>query len=512
MSLRSSQSTRPSVALTLPATVVTHGGAILRPHEDIWEWTDGPHSVRLDFRWYDRGFEDFVPSLKLSLLPFLKGHSCSHVSNLQSAFRHFVKLTGTRPDGDVTAQHLSNYAARLGEREVGRVGTLNVLLQKWVALSLPGVLPECATYLEERRKPGNRKGDAVRTRNPVEGPFSEDEYTALYSAVNAAYGSGVLPLWTLLLTRLMLACGGRISQYASLKICDFQHGGHVLKLPQAKKGEVNARSSFLSFDISPQTGRLVAEYLDGLRADGLDENGPFFPERLVMAQGPARVRRANTDVFFGHCLSKTLGDRFRLLMTDIAPPTARLDYSPMPLTPKRFRYTFGTRMAEEGCSEIVIANRMGHADQQQVHVYVSASPKIVENIDKAMGAMLAPLARAFKGRLVEDEAHTTHKGAPGSRIIDFRASSKPLGGCADKATGCAFNKPVACYSCVRFEPWLDAPHEKVLIRLETERDKWSGDERMAAVNDEPIRAVQEVIAMCAEVWRRRANQGEEDGQ
>jgi hypothetical protein len=152
---------------------------------------------------------------------------------------------------------------------------------------------------------------------------------------------------------------------------------------------------------------------------------------------------------------------------------------------------------------------MGHADLQNVEVYVSASPAIVENIDRTMGALLAPLARAFKGQVVETEAQTTNKGAPGSRIIDFRVSKDPVGSCAGKGGGCAFNKPVACYTCFRFEPWLDAPHEKVLQRLEAEREKWSADARMAAVNDEPIRAVEEVIALCVQISQQRYQQESE---
>jgi len=130
----------------------------------------------------------------------------------------------------------------------------------------------------------------------------------------------------------------------------------------------------------------------------------------------------------------------------------------------------------------------------------------LQNIDRTMGPLLAPLARAFKGHVIEDEKHSTHKGTPGSRIIDFRVSKDPLGSCAGKGSNCAFNKPVACYACFRFEPWLDAPHEKVLVRLESERENWSTDDRMAAVNDEPIRAVKEVIALCAQVWQQRAQQ------
>lgn len=502
---------RSSTALvtTLPSSVFAHGGGSFDPRGDVWEWTDGPYVARLDFRRYRDGFEAFVPSLKQTLLAFVK-HSSSHVMNLKGAFSHFVNSLQICPEGAIGAQHISDYAAKLGANEVGRLGTLNGLLQKWVDLGLPGVEPECATYLLKKKKPGNEKGRAVRTRNPFNGPLSEEEVAALYSAANAAYGRGELPLWTLLLTRLLLACGGRISQYASLKLGDFDCATLVLSLPQVKNSLEQTRSRLLLFDISPQTGRLITDYINGLRAEGYDDSSAFFPEDLVMPRGPRKQRRTIEDLFFGHCVPSSLSSRFTILMAEIAPPTSRLDFAPMPLTPKRFRYTFGTRLAEEGASEVVIANRMDHADLQHVKVYVSASPKIVENIDKTMGALLAPLARAFKGQIVEDEEHTANKGALGSRIIDFRISKDPVGSCAGKGRSCAFNKPVACYTCFRFEPWLDAPHEKVLHRLEAEREKWSTDDRMKAVNDEPIRAVQEIISLCIQIWQQRNQQKQED--
>lgn len=487
----------------LPERVVTRSGSYLDPRQDVWEWVDGPFNAFIDFRRYRHGFEAFVLSLKHALIPFLKGHSSGHIVNLQRAFSHFVGTMRACPKGPISARHISNYAAKLGAHEKYRVGTLNVLLQKWVTLRLPGVEPECATYLLERRTPGNRKGDAVRTRNPVTGPLSEEEYTALYSAVNANYGSRELPLWTLLLSRLLLACGGRISQFASLKLGDFDCDTLVLNLPQAKKRGEHARSLFLPFDISPQTGRLIADYIRELNVDGYDKESAFFPEALVMLRTSYKGLRTVDDLFYGHCTPERLSKRFRTLMAEIAPPTSRLDFAPMPLTPKRFRYTFGTRLAEEGASKVVIANRMGHTDLQNVGVYVAASPKIVENIDRTMGALLLPLARAFKGQLVESESKATHQGTLGSRIVDFRVSKKPVGSCAGKGRNCAFNKPVACYSCFRFEPWLDAPHERVLERLEAERKSWPADERMAAVNDEPIRAVREVIALCNQIFHQR---------
>lgn len=474
------------------------------PREDVWKWTDGPFNARIDFRRYANGYETFVPALKRSLIPFVKGYSCGYVQNLEIAFRHFAEHLGTCPKGAITIAEISNYREKLPLQHRWRLGRLSCLFQKWVELGLPGLQPECAVYLIEQRKPGNVKGEAVRTRDPIEGPLNEEEYTALYSAVNAAYGRNELPLWALLLTRLLLASGGRISQYASLKVCDFDSSNGMLKLPQVKTGEVHTRTSFLEFDISPQTSRLIADYLRAISHDPTSSGSAFFPASLVMARG-ARKDRAPDDLFFGHCSPAKLSQRFNVLMRPIAPPTHRLDYAPIPLTAKRFRYTFGTRLAEEGASKVLIANRMGHTDLQYVDVYVAASPKIVENIDRAMGAALAPLARAFKGQLVDDEAQTTHKGSPGSRIIDFRTSERPVGSCAGKGQGCSYDKPVACYACFRFEPWLDAPHEKLLERLLMDRKTWSGDERMAAVNDESIRAIEEVVALCAEALAQRQN-------
>jgi integrase len=387
-----------ALAVALPKRVFTRSGCSFDPREDVWMWVDGPYNARIDFCHYSNGFEAYVLSLKHALLPFVKGHSSLYVINLAAAFSHFAAAMGDCPEGAISVRHISSYAAKLGAHEVGRLGTLNCLLQKWIALELPNVEPGCSTYLAEKRKHGNKKGEAVRTRNPVEGPLSEDEYTALYSAVNAAYGRGELPLWLLLLVRLLLACGGRISQYASLKLCDFDSNKSELSLPQAKTGEIHMRSSFLLFAISPQTARLVIDYVNSLRAEGYSEYAAFFPEDLVMPRGTRKKQLRGVDhLFYGHCAPRNLSNRFSILMAEIAPPTSRLDFAPIPVTSRRFRYTFGTRLAEEGASKVVIANRLGHADLQHVDVYVAASPKIIENIDRAIGALLAPLAWAFRG-------------------------------------------------------------------------------------------------------------------
>lgn len=494
------------LALRLPNSAFTRSGIAFRPNEDVWEWVDGPFRVHLDFTRVNFP-ADFPPdSLKQTLVIFAKGSSACHLINMFQAFGHFLSLRNAQAKLDtITAAEVSNYAAQLENNQKWRLGSLNVLLQKWSALGHSGVAPACTQYLRERRKPGNEKGAAVRTRDPVEGPFSEIEYMALYKAVDTAYGEGKARLWVAVLTRLLFACGGRISQYASLKVKDLvaKDGEFLLRLPQVKNREAHSRISVKEFNLSPQTGRLVQQYIESLTSLGHHAESALFPETVVMVRGPHAARRHEADLFFGHCTSDSLSRLINAALEEVAPPTERLDFEPMPVAPRRFRYTFGTRLAEEGASKAVIADRLGHVDLQNVDVYFEASPKIVENIDKAMDAQLAPLAHAFRGRLVEDEEHSTHKGVPGSRIIDFRVAKDPVGSCGGKGKGCAFNKPIACYTCFKFEPWLDAPHEKVLIRLQVERERWASDERLAAINDDAIRAVHEVMAECVQVWQQR---------
>lgn len=489
------------LAVSLPSLAFTRSGVSFDPRANHWFWFDGPFRVRLDFERLDSQMTLLREPLKQTLLVFAKGSSPNHLSNLFHAFIHFASWrNSSKPFTAFTAEEVSNYHAGLAEHEQGRLSTLNVLLQKWNALRLPGVDDECAQYLREKRKRGNEKGAAVRTRDPVNGPFSEAEYTALYKAVDAAYGIGAIPMWAAVLTRLLFACGGRISQYASLKVMDLHeiNGAYVLSLPQVKTRDAHSRVSLKDFDLSPQTGRLIREFMYGR-----DSNEPMFPESLLMARGSRTEERPEDDLFLGHCTSKTLSRLLTEVLDEISPPTERLDYEPTPIATKRFRYTYGTRLAEEGASKAVIADRLGHVDLQNVDVYFEASPTIVENIDRAMDAQLAPLARAFRGRLVGSEEDSTHKGAPGSRIIDFRVSKAPVGSCGCKANGCAFNKPVACYTCFKFEPWLDAPHEKVLQRLQGEQQNLRGDARLARINDDAILAVQEVIAECLQIKEQR---------
>ena len=201
--------------------------------------------------------------------------------------------------------------------------------------------------------------------------------------------------------------------------------------------------------------------------------------------------------FINHWESVSLSSRFTNELGKISPISPRT-HEPMHLAIGRFRDTIGTRAAQEGYGELVIAEILGHVDTQNVGAYVAVIPEIAQRLDKILAKDLAPIANAFLGKVLLNESGATRAGDPTSHIIDYKHSKKGVGSCGT-TYDCKFNAPVACYTCRNFEAWIDAPHETLLDHLLSERErllKTSG-QRVASINDRTIVAIQAVINECA---------------
>lgn len=489
---------------------ITRSGIVFDMSLDKWKWTDGVIRISLNFASLPPGIAHLKNALKKALAVEARSSASGTLSTMFEGVRHFGRARLAERAGlPIEPVDLAYYAAYLGPELAWKQAVVKQLFTRMVALDLPGVDVKCATYYKERRIPGQFKGRAVRTHDPYRGPFSEQEYLGLYKAVNSAYGQGDLPLWAMVLSRLLFALGARVSQYASLKLKDlsFDKGKYILQLPQLKKGLEHSRSKFKSCELTAQTALLVQALIDQERRLGAVDTSPLFSRMTVLSE-----RSKPSDLidprFEGHCVGTSLSQVFTRLVQPIAPLTERLGYQQLPVNTQRFRYTLGTRLAEEGASVYVIADCLGHEDTQNVKCYVEASPKLVEALDMALTPTLAPIAQAFKGRLIKDEADASQRGALGTRIVDFRISTVGIGSCGGEANGCSQLKPVACYTCFKFEPWLDAPHEKLLERLQSDRQRFMKDPRIAAINDDAIVAVREVVLQCEEARRLRKGEVE----
>jgi integrase len=487
----------------------TRGGVVFDPSLDRWAYREGVKTISLDFENIPSLSPQMKASFKRALLWYAENSSPSHLYNMH---KHFVRLcrclasSKERVIDEISDVDVLNYKTSLPAGRAWYLGTLSGFLRKWHRLGIPGISDSAAALLNELRLKGNPHGVAVLTMDPLVGPFTSNEQEALQSSVNQAFANGSLDEDIYFLAWLFMSHGARPSQYAASKVCDLikntSSDGRVtftLKVPRVKQRNASPRALFKDRPLVPQIGAPLYEYAKRVRSsfEGVLEHpdeAPLFPATRQAG------RVTSTPEYAHHDTARGLSARLSSALNALEIPSERTGEA-LNITPQRFRRTLGTRAAQEGYGELVIAELLDHTDTQHVGVYVGSVPEIAERIDRAVAMTLAPLAQAFAGVLIANESEATRAGDPTSRIVDYRTDqAKPMGSCGQHSF-CDFNAPIACYTCANFEPWLDGPHEALLARLISERDRLGAttDKRIAAINDRTILAVAQVIQMCEAV-------------
>lgn len=489
---------------TLPDIVTARGGSRFDPRQDIWVLKELTHEATLRFDRLSHLGDHFCAAFRSTLVWYAQNSSLRHLENTYHRalrlFAHTFKSTGTSLV-EISSIDLLNFKAHLKKEGEWYLGLLAGFLKRWHRLSYVGVTQDAYVLLNQLRLKGNPKGVATATMDPVKGPLTALEHEALLCALNDAYGRAAVTLAEYVLCWLFMLLGMRPTQYAALKVCDvvqfYGEDGtstYLVRMPRAKTRQGDPRGQFKDRLLTPQIGKLVFEYARQVEkrfAEIVNDpsQAPLFPDERVELRPGADDHHLKSDKL-GRMLNGVL-NRLKV----ISERTGK----PIKISPRRFRTTIGTRAAEEGHGELVIAELLDHSDTQNVGVYVGSTPAIVERIDKAVAMQLAPLAQAFAGKLIHGSAEASRHDDPASQIRAPAITSKfiAISNCGKRGF-CGFLKPVACYTCNSFEPWLDGPHEQVLEYLIAERERLMavGDARIASINDRTILAVAEVIQLC----------------
>lgn len=490
-----------------PSVVRTRNGAIFDPSLSVWTYRDSTSTISLDFSSL-RANAALVLSAKITLAWYAENKSPDHLKNTWNYFSRFLSHCASNSDAVVsliTPELILNFRSGLRERDSYFLGTLSGFFKKWHSLSLPGVTDETVALLKQLRIKGNKKGEAVLTMDPENGPYSDIEFASIHDALEASYESGKTDLGDYILVWLFIALGQRPIQYAALKVCDVIVGVrkdsaavYTLRVPRAKQRGKLSRGEFKDRVLIAHVGEKLVQLREQVSKDFQSilinaELAPLFPAKHSQKNEPLGFEYHRTSQSLANTLERVLGR-----LSVISERTGKLIH----ITATRFRRTLGTRAAVEGHGELIIAELLDHTDTQNIGVYVQAVPAIVERIDRAMALHLAPLAQAFAGVIIEDESQASRATDKSSRVCDPRydASMKPMGNCG-KHGFCGLLAPIACYTCRCFQPWLDGPHEAVLAHLVNERERLlaGGDVRIASINDRTILAVAEVIRRCDEI-------------
>ncbi len=437
--------------------------------------------------------------------------SAAHTRNISECF--YVFLRDTKPAHIDTAS-LINWRSTLTKNDEWKLGTIRGFLYKWHDLGYPGIDGDVVDLLKSWTLKGNVKGDAVKRLDPDEGPLTDNELTAFNEGAVRAYEQNKISLDELAICLLISHTGRRPKQIAHTKICDLDgtrtnkkgEQMFLIHIPRAKqRGEV-FRDSFKTFAMSQELWAVLCaqrknsiasvERVLGYELQEADRAAfPLFPDLTAFKAGQPVVELRSllaTDQM--HLASAQITATLKKVVTAagvISERTGQL----LNVVATRFRYTKGTRAAREGFGLMVIAELLDHTDIQNAEVYTKNVPEHAHALNKAMALQLAPYAQAFQGVLVDREADAKRGNDLSSRI-KFKGQS--MATCGQHAF-CGANAPIPCYTCMHFQPWLDAPHEEVLADLLAERDRVqqiTGDAAMVAVNDRTIFAVIDVIQRC----------------
>lgn len=481
---------------------------------DFLSW-DGYHVVVSSDSWKlskDVAFElgwlaDFLDndskaSFKQVLAIYAQTCSSRHTENMQQRLKEFLRLTVGRKLFSI--ESLISYRAQL-ITEQWKIASVRAFIRTWVSTGYKGVPDETLPMIEKWRIKGNEKGFAVQSMCPDSGPFTDIEMEGIVAGVFECYSNGRLNLRDTCYAMILAMTGRRPSQITSLKIKDLLASGdkHYINFPRGKQRHTKWRSTFKRFPVAEDLWLLLQSQAESTRML-FNECVPGGVSAEIVPELPLFPAKKKYDA--SKSLEELLaGDFLHAPIADIAQSMNHVKYQVAVISertgaithmnPNRFRYTLGTNLAREGKGEYVIAEALDHSDTQNAGVYIRNIPEFVEQIDKAVCLQLAPLAQAFRGVLVVNEAAARRGGDPSSRIF---SSGGNVGSCGSFGF-CGALAPIACYTCSYFQPWMDGPHELVLDQLLSERDSVlhaTGDPKIASVNDRLILAVSDVVTRC----------------
>jgi integrase len=448
--------------------------------------------------------------------------SARHTENMSVRFHKFVRESECN---EVSVTALMNWRAALGPEREWHLGGLKGFLLAWHDYGFSGISNDVVELLLGWRITGNEKGAAVASGDAETGPFTDLELQSLLDWANVAVVQNTIAFedYAYLLTLAMTA--RRSIQIAALRGKDLAlpkagDSFYTLNVPRSKQRGGSFRGEFRSLPIPNDLGVVLQQqHTDSVKLVesrvGYTLNASLRDEiPIFINASKAYTLRRNTDGFaLKELLLGSTPDLLHATTTSFSQAlqrvaracTARSERTGeyLRLTATRFRYTRGTKLRREGFGAYVIAELLDQSDIQQVKVYTENTAQEAVFIDRIVGPALAPFAQACLGTLVRSERDAIRGDDPTSRVSNDRQNA--VGTCGN--FGFCASGYRACYTCVHFQPWLDAPHSEVLEDLYAEklRVKEAGcAEVVVNANDLLILAVEDCVSKCAAMRQQLA--------
>jgi hypothetical protein len=498
----------------LPSSVVTKDRQIVDTSQPVWRFRvshDGGKLVKINWPVLECDASPIsLPSRTVRLfqlylsrkLGFSKGHT---IRNDFAMLRRFFRWLRTRSDfhrgkksfgwgmaDEKLFRLFLEHGLMTGERGNDFARLRDFYCWGAFVQREPEFNRELALSLRAIRAQGNVKGAAVRFRHVLKGPLDGSEQRMVIDTLRSGKGRAV----DRAVVMIHLELGINPNSTVRLKNRDLlkfelktvENGHSVsrnryqLAVPRVKK-----RTEFREVKMRPISSELGG-LLEALKKGGPDD--PLF-HWLIDCYPEGDVVRA----------MKRFAEEAKL----ISPRTGQTLW----LAPRRFRYTLGTEAAREGASPASIAELLDHSDLQNVDVYVEASSYVVDQLGQKFDEVFEPIARRFRGKVVESHTESAFPGVP-AKMIPSTSLHLPvlpvniggIGMCGRdvrKDGLCHLAPPLTCYPCEFFAAFRDGPHAQVVAALERiiAELKESSDLRIPMQLEEVVVAARQLVAQIA---------------
>ncbi|MDE2481708.1 MAG: hypothetical protein KGN02_05925 [bacterium] len=474
-----------------PSHVLDVQGLVVDTSSSYWRLHDSTFSANISWNRLQGCCEDTVRALKWHLIRLIETRSARYACNTVRYIGDFLcTLRDNRDEIEniVTLKSLVWYLEQLRKK---RIEYQFHHIRAWYIASTDRLLPafddETAFALSDLRVGGNKKGFAVLSDDPDEGPLSEYEEAALRRALIRDTG----PIQQRAALWLALAFGTNPASLSLLREEDFTvhqfeddtPPAYFLNIPRIKKRTL-PRAEFKIRYVDQPLAAIIRELLDFNRTFG-DSHQRCRPLFRLKEPRPSLKDGPLADFALHYSaggITGLISDCVRRL--DVVSPRTN---TPLRVTTRRLRYTFACKMVRQGIASRDLAELLDHTDTQNVQVYYNADSRFVERLDQTIAEQLGPRVRAFMGAILQRSDEQVD-------LIPYRDLPE-LGQCGASFV-CGLSAPKNCYTCTKFKAFSNGPHEAVLASLINEREELqkAGHERIAEQLDETILAVGEVVA------------------
>jgi integrase len=374
-------------------------------------------------------------------------------------------------------------------------------------------------------KPPRPSGSNVRSDDESEGWLTDEEYHAIIDTIWSDFELGINSLWNTTASLLCAQYGRRPIQLAHLKIKDLKQITEVernIEFPGAKDKESQG-FRLSKFEVHPigdhlwqLCQRLAAEsicefekLLGPLSYNSRQELPLFYPRSGLVER--LEIVSETEESSLERCASRFFHTRAKRMSTALHRSTGTPIWSNrtndfIVENAYRFRYTRARQLARLGVSRATLSFWLGHECYKSLDAYYDDPAERSRILNDGVSNIMAPLAQAFRGRLIRNQSEAT-RASDASSLIELDGNDNfAVGNCGSEGF-CTASVPIPCYRCTKFEPWLDGPHEEVLARLLERQDEenktplpGSGRRILTPLQlDRDIQAVLTVINHCDKV-------------